>query len=116
MGVADEYRSAGAEDWIPSREARELATQPGVLFPDKVKGVDGETFDDLRELVQFYGLDKRTTPYTGRELYERLAGEAESRAVQDRMNMSMDQRRASFPEYATRDDLIVRGLMSGASR
>jgi len=47
--------------------------------------------------------------------YLDLAGEAEARAVQDRMNMNMDQRRASFPEYATRDDLIVRGngLMSG---
>jgi hypothetical protein len=45
--------------------------------------------------------------------YERLAGEAESRAVQDRMNMNMEQRRASFPEYATRNDLIIRGLMSG---
>ena len=45
--------------------------------------------------------------------YSRLAGEAESRAVQDRMSMSMPERRASFPQYATRDDLIIRGLMSG---
>lgn len=47
------------------------------------------------------------------DLYQRLAGEAEARAVQDRMNMSMDERRALFPEYAGRNDLIVRGLMSG---
>jgi len=47
------------------------------------------------------------------DLYQRLAGEAEARAVQDRMNMNMDQRRALFPEYAGRNDLIVRGLMSG---
>lgn len=45
--------------------------------------------------------------------YERLAGEAESRAVQDRMLMNIDERRANFPEYATRNDLIIRGLMSG---
>jgi len=45
--------------------------------------------------------------------YQRLAGEAESRAVQDRMNMNMDQRRSIFPDYANRSDLIIRGLMSG---
>jgi hypothetical protein len=50
---------------------------------------------------------------TPMDQYRNLAGEAESRAVQDRMNMNMDQRRASFPDYATRDDLIVRGLMGG---
>lgn len=45
--------------------------------------------------------------------YQRLAGEAESRAVQDRMNMSIPERKASFPEYLTRDDLIVRGVGDG---
>lgn len=44
--------------------------------------------------------------------YQRLAGEAESRAVQDRMNMPMSERRSIFPDYAKRDDLIIRGLMS----
>ena len=48
----------------------------------------------------------------GRDIYNRLAGETEARAVEDRMSMNMNQRRASFPEYATRDDLFVRGLMS----
>lgn len=44
--------------------------------------------------------------------YQRLAGEAEARAVQDRMNMPMSERRSIFPDYAKRDDLIIRGLMS----
>lgn len=47
------------------------------------------------------------------DMYKNLAGEAESRAVQDRMNMSIPERKASFPEYLTRDDLIVRGVGDG---
>ncbi len=44
------------------------------------------------------------------EYYQRLAGEAEARAVQERMDMSMQERRANLPDYATRKDLIVRML------
>jgi len=44
--------------------------------------------------------------------YQRLAGEAEARNVQTRMNMSMDERRAT-PPWKTLDvpesELIVRG-------
>lgn len=43
--------------------------------------------------------------------YERLAGEAEARAVQSRMDMTPEQRRASFPfdSYdVPRDSLIIR--------
>ena len=47
------------------------------------------------------------------DTYRRLHGEAEARAVQDRMNMSAAERRQNFPEYMTRDDLIIRGLLSG---
>jgi len=47
-------------------------------------------------------------------LYRRLAGEAEARNVQTRMNMTPDQRRAT-PPWATldvpEDQLIVRGLL-----
>jgi hypothetical protein len=50
------------------------------------------------------------------QLYQNLAGEAEARAVQDRMSMNMDERRSIFPEYAARDDLIIRGLMSPMGR
>lgn len=42
------------------------------------------------------------------ENYKRLAGEAEAREVQNRIGMNMDERRANFPEYATRNDLIVK--------
>jgi len=75
------------------------------------------TREELEKIVNEYYSTFKALPNNvdTHAAYQRLAGEAESRAVQDRMNMNMDQRRASFPEYATRDDLIVRGggLMSG---
>ena len=33
------------------------------------------------------------------ELYRRLAGEAEARLVQERMNLTPEQRRTTFPQY-----------------
>jgi hypothetical protein len=44
-------------------------------------------------------------------LYQRLAGEAEARAVQSRMNMTPEQRRATFPEESydvPLNELIIR--------
>jgi hypothetical protein len=96
----------------------------GKLSEDNPFGVDEkmavafemqESDDILRRWIAEYNENfnlSRSDPY---DLYKRLAGEAESRAVQDRMNMNMEQRRASFPEYATRNDLIVHGLMSGGN-
>ncbi len=52
---------------------------------------------DLEEIVKLYGLDKSVKPASGMDLYQRLAGEAEARAVQARMNMTPEQRRATFP-------------------
>jgi len=95
--VADQYREMGAPDWIPSRDARDLATQPNVLFPQHYPNSEGG-FNDLNELVKTYGLDNRTTPYTPMEAYQRLAGEAEARATQSRLGLDAAQRRAIFPE------------------
>jgi len=47
------------------------------------------------------------------DLYQRLAGEAEARAVQQRMNLTPAQRRATFPEESydvPMNELIIRGL------
>jgi hypothetical protein len=47
------------------------------------------------------------------DLYQRLAGEAEARAVEARMNMTPAQRRATFPEESydvPLNELIIRGL------
>ena len=51
--------------------------------------------------------------------YERLAGEAEARAVQSRMDMTPEQRRATFPfdSYdVPRDKLILRDLLKGPAQ
>jgi len=51
-------------------------------------------------------------PYSEHEAYRRLAGEAEARATQARMNMDMAQRRATFPldSYDVPvNQLIIRG-------
>jgi len=53
---------------------------------------------------------------TPQQQYERLAGEAEARAVQSRMDMTPEQRRATFPfdSYdVPRDKLILRDLLKG---
>lgn len=108
--VVQQYSELGAMDFMPSRDARDLARQPGVLFPDP-NGY--QQASDLEELVRMYGLDKRTTPYTGQEGYKRLAGEAEARAAQARMNMTAQERLSKFPfdSYDVPvDSLIVRGV------
>jgi hypothetical protein len=66
-------------------------------------------FQNTDEAVKFLKYeDEKRTPYGQ---YKRLAGEAEARAVQKRMNMTPEQRRAKFP-YESYDvpinDLIVR--------
>lgn len=52
-----------------------------------------ETQSKFLELKQKQ-IDLQIPPY---EAYKRLAGEAEARAVQQRMNLTPDQRRATFP-------------------
>jgi hypothetical protein len=57
----------------------------------------------------------RTKPSSGNDAYRRLAGEAEARATQARINMSPAERRAMFPydSYDVPvDQLIVRGLLA----
>lgn len=68
--------------------------------------------------MRFYGqqLAKMKNPgATPQEAYRRLAGEAEARATQARMNMTPAERRAMFP-YDSYDvpvnQLIVRGLLA----
>lgn len=103
-----DYQQMGALEFVPSREARDLARQPGVLF-DSPNAY--QSASDLEALSKMYGLDQRTTPYTAQEAYRRLAGEAEARATQARMNMTPAERRATFP-YESYDvplnQLIVR--------
>lgn len=70
------------------------------------------------ELLQEYGKLRefmRTKPVDGDEAYRRLAGEAEARAVQARMNYPTEELRKMFPleSYDVPiDQLIVRGLLN----
>jgi hypothetical protein len=94
--VVEQYRQMDAMDWLPSTEARDLANQP---FDDSV----------LEKMSAILGDQVDVKP---RDAYQRLAGEAEARAVQKRMDYTPEQRREVFPfdDYdVPRDKLIVRG-------
>lgn len=59
---------------------------------------------------------KRRAAITPDQAYRRLAGEAEARAIQGRMNMTSEQRRATFPLESydvPPDQLIIRGGLLG---
>lgn len=91
--VIQKYQELGAMDWLPSREARDLAH-------DRVTNPDGQ----LRKLMMFYGLDQRTTPYTSQQLYKRHAGEVEARNVQSRADWT-NERRSEIPPWYSQDTL-----------
>ena len=103
--VVDEYSNMGAMDWLPSREARDLASEPYLKNPNDMK--------NLEELIELYGLNQKTTPSSDMDLYKRLAGEAEARNVQTRMDFTPQQRQAQ-PPWETLDvpenELLVRML------
>ena len=94
--LVDDYSKIGAMEWLPSREARDLARQPNVLFADKYPKSEGG-LADLEELVKAYGLDKQVTPYSSMDMYKRLAGETQARLTQARMNLTDAERRAIPP-------------------
>lgn len=98
--IVQEYQQAGIMDWLPSREARDVAGDLG-----------GNPDAALEEIVRAYGLDRSVTPMSPKDGYLRLAGETEARNVQTRRNLSADERRAT-PPWETQDvpdaDQIIR--------
>ena len=72
-----------------------------------------DEYDKLRD--QLYDLDRRMDREAAVEGYRRLAGEVESRNVENRLNMTADQRRAT-PPWLTQDvpdELqIIRSLLA----
>ena len=87
--LVQKYQELGAMDMVPSREARDWASQPYLAEPSAQK--------ELENIVKTYGLDKQTTPRSPMEIYKLLAGEAESRNVQTRMDWTPEQRMATPP-------------------
>jgi hypothetical protein len=84
--VVKQYKDLGISDWLPSQNAMNLAFD-----------VKGTPTKDLENLVNLYGLDKRTKPYTPYEMYNNLAGEAEARLAQTRIDLTPEQRLENFP-------------------
>lgn len=98
--VVQEYQQAGIMDWLPSREARDVAGDIG-----------GNPDAALEEIVRVYGLDRSVTPMSPKDGYLRLAGEVEARNVQTRRDFTPEERRVR-PPWETQDvpdaDQIVR--------
>ena len=76
---------------------------------------------NAQQEMTHYGLELAKLPNadSAGDAYLKLAGEAEARAVQSRMDMTPEQRRATFPfdSYdVPRDKLILRDLLKGPAQ
>jgi len=80
--VINDYINSGVPDWIVSPESRSLAS---------TLAQDPEQFDTANRLVKLYGLDRKTTPFTPDQMYKNLEGEAMSRLVQKRKDMTQEE-------------------------
>ena len=106
-----EYAAARALDENLGWQAIE-GKIPFEVYEKQIKSHPGygllQEYGKLREFL-------RTKPVDGDEAYRRLAGEAEARAVQARMNYPQEELRKMFPleSYDVPiDQLIIRGLLS----
>lgn len=104
--VKKQYDDLGAPDWWHSQQVIDRALDP--QFSN----------DRLQRIVETYGLDKRVTPYTGREIYRHLAGEVESNNVMNRMDWDAQKRRDIPPSFSQdvpdKDQLVRFGNMAGS--
>lgn len=95
--LMDEYRTEGLEEYIPTEEQRIKG------FNLYARGYDGEGYERA-----FYAMPN-VVAGNGFATYRRLAGEVESRNVQERMGMSPEERRnklAEETEDVRREDQI----------
>lgn len=82
-------------------------------FERKFDKTKQEQYNILRSQYDELMSQKLYNPPNAEEAYRRLAGEAEARATQARMNMTSEQRRATFPEESydvPLNELIIRGV------
>jgi len=102
----EEFDAIEARDWVPSREARELAGQPYLYNPD----LNPTARKNAADLVRLYGLDRKTSAYSGRDIYDRLLGEVDSRAVQARRDLPLSRRIAKpfWKDYDVPEEQIIR--------
>ena len=82
-------------------------------FERKFDKTKQEQYNVLRSQYDELMNQKLYNPQNAEEAYRRLAGEAEARATQARMNMTQEQRRATYPEESydvPLNELIIRGV------
>lgn len=82
-------------------------------FERKFDKTKQDQYNILRSKYDELMSQKLYNPPNAEEAYRRLAGEAEARATQARMNMTSEQRRATFPEESydvPLNELIIRGV------
>lgn len=94
------FRLSSANDPLdPLRLVKPGARKKGLELEKEARSLDQKAMDAYRsEQAKF-------------DLYQRLAGEAEARATQSRMNLTQEQRRATFPEESYDvpiNELIIR--------
>jgi len=92
--LVDEYHANKIGDWLPHEDIRNEAS-----WPKYGKGTDSRT--QAEQLVKLYGLDKKPTPFTPKQMYSRLGGEVEARQVQARKDLTPEQRLQYFPNEYT---------------
>jgi hypothetical protein len=98
--VVDRYIKGGYPDWLPSPEARSMAN----LFAKYP-----EQNEEALNQIKIYGLDKKTTPFTPRQMYENLEGEAMARLVQRRRDLTQDEL-LKYPAFEPKSEANPYGL------
>lgn len=101
--ASEDYAKMGASDWVPSNTARNVAMDYAT-----------NPTSQLEEIRDLYGLDRKTTPYSPREMYRRNSGEVEARAVQARQHLTDAERRERFPwldyDIPEKDQIVRPGI------
>lgn len=108
-GVADVVKKGmpnGTEDEILAK-LENIYKNKGFDQEYIKKALDRDYWTDeiAQKIVKDYGLDTgRAFPYTKEEMYKNLAGEAEARMVQNRLDLSPEELRQKFPyQYAPKN-------------
>jgi hypothetical protein len=105
------------DEWYSNinNQLRDLSRNMDALpeFERRFDKAKQKQYDVFRNQYDDLMSQKLYSPPNAEDAYRRLAGEAEARAVQQRMNMTPEQRRAMFPEESydvPLNELIIRGV------
>ena len=89
-----------ADAMSPAETKKALRKADKVFRETQESAIATSKLDDLRKTLE---------EKSNYELYERILGEAEARAVEKRMNMTPQERRATFPSYdVPLNEIIIR--------